>query len=85
MGTSSSAGGGGAIYQANKAGLDVAITDLSHSKAIPLNIGESDRFIEVITLAGTVGPYYCPPNRNMIGGELLNIIVRVTEPKLPSI
>ena len=51
----------------------MAIADLSHDKAIIFNIGEGDRFRKVITLARTVGPDYFPPNRNMIGGELLDI------------
>ena len=49
------------------------ITDLSHDEAILFNIGESDRFRKVITLARMVGPDYCPPNLNMIGGELLDL------------
>ena len=53
--------------------MDMEISDLSQAKAIPFYIVESDRFRKVITLARTVGPDYCPPNRNMIGGELLDI------------
>ena len=51
----------------------MAIADLSHVEAIPFNIGESERFRKVTTLARTVGPDYCPPNRNMIGGEMLDL------------
>ena len=49
------------------------ITDLSHDDAIPFNIGDIDRFRNVIILTRTVGPDYFPPNRNIIGGELLDI------------
>ena len=51
----------------------MAIVDLYHAEDIPLNIGESERFRKVINLARTVGPGYCPPNCNIIGGELLDI------------
>ena len=51
----------------------MAIVDLYHAEDIPLNIGESERFRKVINLARTVGPDYCPPNRNMIGGEMLDL------------
>ena len=49
------------------------IAYLSHDEAIPFNIRESDRFKKVINLARTFGPNFCPPNFNMIGGELLDI------------
>ena len=49
------------------------ITDLSHDDAIPFNIGDIDRFRNVIILTRTVGPDYFPPNRNMIGGDLLDL------------
>ena len=68
-----STGGGGTIYWNNEADLDMAIADLSHVKAIPFNIGESEIFRKVIRLARTVGTDYCTPNCNMIGGELLDI------------
>ena len=51
----------------------MAIVDLSHDEATIFNIGESDIFRRLINLARTVGPDYFPPNRNMIGGELLDI------------
>ena len=51
----------------------MAIADLSHAQAIPFNIGESDIFIKFINLVIMVGPDYCPPNHNMIVGELLDI------------
>ena len=51
----------------------MAIAYLSHAEAILFNIGDSDIFIKLITLARTVGPDYFPPNCNMIGGELLDI------------
>ena len=69
----SSDGGGGTIYGNNEVNLDMEITDLSHDEAIPFNIGESNRFRKSITLARIVGPDYCPHNRNMIGGELLDL------------
>ena len=50
------------------------ISNLSHAKAIPFNIGESERFRKAITLPRTVGLEYCPSNRNMIGGNLLYLI-----------
>ena len=59
---------GGAIYHLKNAYLYMTIEDLSHAKAITFNIGKSDRFIKVITLERTVGPDYCPPNRNVIVG-----------------
>ena len=49
------------------------LAELYHAKVIPFNIGESERFRKVITLAITVETDYCHPNRNMIGGELLYI------------
>ena len=67
-----SSGGDGAINWNNGADLDMAIAEFYHSKAIPFNIGESDIFRKVIALARTVGPNYCTPNRNMIGGALLD-------------
>ena len=73
MKPSSSSGGGGAIYRNNEADSDTKIADLSHAKTITFNIGESDIFRRVITLERTVGPDYCTPNCNMIGGELLYI------------
>ena len=51
----------------------MAILDLSHTEAIPLNIINSGRFKKVINLERRVGPDYCPPNFNTIGGELLDI------------
>ena len=51
----------------------MAIADLYHAKSIPFNIGESDIFRKVITLAIMVGPNYFPPDRNMIGIDLLDI------------
>ena len=73
MRPSSSAGGGGAIYWNNEADLEMAVADLYHAEAIPFNIRDSDRFRNAITLARTVGPDYCPPNCNIIGGELLDL------------
>ena len=73
MRPSFSAGGGGTIDWNNKADLDMAIADLYHAKSIPFNIGESDIFRKVVTLARTVGPDYCPPNCNIIGGALLDL------------
>ena len=51
----------------------MAIADLSHAENIPFNIGESNRFRKVITLERTVGPDCCPPDCNMISGELLDL------------
>ena len=70
---SSSDGGDSAIYQNNKADLDMAIVYLSHAKAISSNIGDSYRFRKVITLAKTFGTDDFPPNRNMIGGDMLDL------------
>ena len=73
MRPSSSSGGGEKIYRNNGLGLDMAIVDLSQAEAISFNIVESDIFRKVITLDRTVGPDYCPLNRNMIVYELLDL------------
>ena len=49
------------------------LVDLYHAKVITFNIGESERFRKLITLAITVETDYCHPNSNIIGGELLDI------------
>ena len=51
----------------------MAIVYLSHAKAISSNIGDSYRFRKVITLAKTFGTDDFPPNRNMIGGDMLDL------------
>ena len=51
----------------------MAIAYLSHAEAILFNIGDSDIFIKLITLARTVGPDYFPPNCKIICGELLDL------------
>ena len=51
----------------------MAIANLSHAEYIPFNIVDIDIFRKVITLARKFGPDYCPPNRNMIGGELVDL------------
>ena len=50
----------------------MVIAYFSHAEDIPFNIGESDKFMKLITLPITVGPDYCSRNRNMIGSELLD-------------
>ena len=70
---SSSSGDGGTIYRNNEVDLYMAIADLSHAENIPFNIGESNRFRKVITLERTVGPDYCPPDCNIISGEMLDL------------
>ena len=51
----------------------MAIANLSHAEYIPFNIVDIDIFRKVITLARKFGPDYCPPNCNIIGGELLDL------------
>ena len=73
MRPSSYPGGSGAIYWNNEADVDMAIANLSHAEYIPFNIVDIDIFRNVITLARKFGPDYCPPNCNMIGGELVDL------------
>ena len=60
-----------AIYYNNEADLYMSTVDLSRTKAIPINIGKSKIFRKLINLARMVGPNYCPPNFNMIDGNIL--------------
>ena len=80
-----SAGRSSAIYRTNEADLDMDIAYLSHAKVSPFNIGDSERFRKVITLAIIVGHNYCLPNFNMIGGELLDINWDIYKTKPPCI
>ena len=61
------------VYKSNEADLHMAIADLCHAEGVQFTIGESARFQKVLNLARTVGPNYKPPNRNEIGGELLDL------------
>ena len=53
--------------------MDMTIADLSHAETITFKIGEGDRFIKLITLSRTVRPHHCPPNCNMIVGDILDL------------
>ena len=61
------------VYRSNEADLDMAIADMCHADGLPWNIGESARFQKVLHLARAIGPAYKPPNRNDVGGELLDL------------
>ena len=53
--------------------LEMNIADVSHAEATTFNIGDSNILRKVITFERRGGPDYCTPNRNMIGGELLDL------------
>jgi hypothetical protein len=63
----------GDIRKYNKAQLDLAIADFWHSENLPDRAVDSKRFRRILKLAKTVESDYVPPNRNRIGGDLLDL------------
>ena len=60
--------------------MDIAAADLCHGNNLPSMCFVSPWFQRFIRLlrSGTVGPDWEPPNRNRIGGELLNMNYLIT-------
>lgn len=54
--------------------LDIAIADMIHSNLLSFSIAECATFMRVIDIARHCGPGYKPPNRNDIGGRLLDTL-----------
>jgi hypothetical protein len=61
------------IRKYNKATLDLAIADFFLSENLPDKAVDSKLFRRVLKLAKTVDSDYIPPNRNRIGGDLLDL------------
>ena len=53
--------------------LTAAISDWAHAEGLPFNIAESARFRSVLLKARLVGDDYTPPNRKLIGGDMLSL------------
>jgi len=53
--------------------LTAAISDWCHAEGLPFSIAESPRFHSVLKKARLVGDDYTPPNRKLVGGDMLEL------------
>jgi hypothetical protein len=53
--------------------LKMAITDMIHSCGLPFRLSSNIKFRRVLNLARNVPSNYCPPGRNQVATELLDI------------
>ena len=54
--------------------MDIAIADLIHSRLLPFSLAEDPKFLKILQLASRVPSSYTPPDRNAVGGVLLDTI-----------